>query len=80
MLFTSQPEQPGMSTAEIASRVKRLDQLSRGVSLEISLVTKADDPLLYVERQAYLAGLRAMLVGLEDARVALAKARQRLER
>jgi hypothetical protein len=69
-----------MSTADIASRVKRLDQLSRGVALEISQVSKADDPLLYVERQEYLAGLRAMLAGLESARVALAKARQRLER
>jgi hypothetical protein len=69
-----------MTLPNIASRVKRLGQLSRGVALEISQVTKADDPLLYVERQAYLAGLHGMLAGLESARVALAKARQRLER
>jgi hypothetical protein len=69
-----------VNAADIASRVKRLDLLSRGVALEISLVTKADDPLLYVERQAYLAGLRAMQAGFESARVALVKARQRLDR
>jgi hypothetical protein len=69
-----------MNAADIASRVKRLDQLSRGVALEISQVGKADDPLLYVERQAYLTGLRQALTGFESARVALAMARQRLER
>jgi hypothetical protein len=35
--------------------------------------------VLYLERQAYLKGLTRFLGGLEDARVALALACQRLE-
>ena len=35
-------------------RVRRLDQLSRGLMLEIVQVEKADDPKLYLERRAYL--------------------------
>jgi len=68
-----------MSAADIAARVRRLDRLSRGISLEISIVSKANDPLLYLERQAYLANLRGMLGGVEAARVVLVKVRQRLD-
>jgi hypothetical protein len=38
-----------------------------------------DDPLLYLERQAYLANLRGMLGGVEAARVVLVKVWQRLD-
>jgi hypothetical protein len=69
-----------MSAADIGARVRRLDRLSRGIALEISTVTKADDPLLYLEHQAYRAGLREMLGGVEAARVMLAQVRQRLDR
>jgi hypothetical protein len=40
----------------------------------------ADDPLLYLERKAYLTAIQDALAGVEGARVALARARQRLER
>jgi hypothetical protein len=69
-----------MTAADISARVRRLDQLSRGPALEISIVTKADDPMLYVERQTYLAAMRRALDGTEAARIVLAKARQRMER
>ena len=68
-----------MNAAALAARVRRLDQLSRGVAREISVVSKADDPLLYLERQAYLAALRGILGGLEAALVVLVKARQRMD-
>jgi hypothetical protein len=35
---------------------------------------------LYLERRAYLNGIQDALAGVEAARVALARARQRLER
>src|SRR5262249_332195 len=38
-----------MTAAAIAARVRRLDQLSRGLALEISTVSKAEDPRLYLE-------------------------------
>jgi len=37
------------------------------------------DIFLYVERREYLAALNRTCAGLESARVALAKAKQRLE-
>jgi len=68
-----------MNAADITAPVCRLDHLSRGLALDISTVGKADDPMLYLERQAYLGGLRKTLAGLESARVAPVKARQRIE-
>ena len=68
-----------MSAADISARVRRLDQLSRGLAREISIVAKADDPLLYLERQQYLDARRKTQAGVESARVALVKARQRLD-
>jgi len=68
-----------MSAADISARVRRLEQLSLGLAREINTVAKADDPMLYVERQAYLAAMRKTLAGVEAARVTLAKARQRID-
>jgi hypothetical protein len=41
----------------IAARVERLDQLSRGLALEISLIREANDPMLYLERKTYLSAM-----------------------
>jgi hypothetical protein len=59
--------------------VRRLDEPGRGVAKEIVLVREDDDPLLYVERKAYLAALGRILAGVEETRVVLARARERLE-
>jgi hypothetical protein len=67
-----------MNLIDLESRVNRLDQLSHGLAKEEILVKKGNDPLLYRERQDYLAAIRAALSGVEGARVTLAKARQRL--
>jgi hypothetical protein len=67
-----------MDLRHIAARIRRLDQLSRGLTREHSIMAASDDPLLYLERQDYLRALRAAVAGLESARVVLAKARQRL--
>jgi hypothetical protein len=68
-----------MTVREIAARVRRLDDLARGLAKEIVLVQEANDRLLYRERRAYLDGLQRALGGVEEARVVLARARQRLE-
>jgi hypothetical protein len=80
IMLPSQPEKTGMSAADISARVRRLDALSRGLALELYNVSKADDPMLYVERREYLAAMRRVLHGVESARVVLAKAKQRIER
>ncbi len=68
-----------MALEQIAARVKRLDELARGLGKELVQVRQADDPLLYVERKGYRGALGRMLSGVEEARVVLARARQRLE-
>lgn len=67
-----------MNLSDLSRRVRRLDALSRGLALEISLVRQANDPMLYVERKAYLSAMHDALDGIDDARVALVKACQRL--
>jgi hypothetical protein len=67
-----------MNVDDLTSRVRRLDQLSRGLSREVTIWKAGDDPLLYVERRAYLNAILDALAGVEAARVTLARARQRL--
>jgi hypothetical protein len=42
-----------VDTDHIKRRIGRLDELSRGLAKEIVLVKGANDPLLYLERNAY---------------------------
>lgn len=68
-----------MNRADLAARVRRLDELARGLAKEVTLWKACNDPLLYLERKIYLNAIQDALAGVESARVALAKARQRLE-
>jgi hypothetical protein len=68
-----------MNLQDITARVKRLDKLSRGLAKEEVMVRHCHDARLYRERQDYLKAIRDALAGVEAARVALAKAKQRLE-
>jgi hypothetical protein len=45
---------------------------------EKGIIGTGQDPLLYLERQAYLPALAAAVRGLESARVLLAKAQLRI--
>lgn len=68
-----------ITLTDLAARVRRLDELMRGLAKEVVLWKACDDPLLYLERKAYLKAIQEALSGVESARVALARARQRLE-
>jgi hypothetical protein len=67
---------------QIERRVKRLDELGRGLAREGVLWkdSQGDDPLLRLELVAYLKGIPDALAGVESARVVLAKAKQRSTR
>jgi hypothetical protein len=67
-----------MTVDNLAARARRLDRLVRGFMKEAVLIGDADDPLLYLERLAYVEALRGAVAGLEGARVALARALQRI--
>jgi hypothetical protein len=65
--------------SNLAARCRRLEALTVGLMREHAAIAEGNDPLLYLERRAYLAAVRAAISGLESARVVLAKARQRIE-
>ena len=69
-----------INLADVTARVRRLDELTRGLAKEVVLWKECNDPLLYLERKAYLDAIQDALAGMESARVVLAKARQRIER
>jgi hypothetical protein len=69
-----------ISDRDIEPRVSRLDELARGLAKEAALIRKADDPLLYLERRAYLNAIQDAIAGVEAARVVLAQVCQRLRR
>jgi hypothetical protein len=69
-----------MNLAELTARARRLDVLSRGFSKEVTLWKACNDPLLYLERKAYLTAIQDALAGVEAARVILVKVQQRLEK
>jgi hypothetical protein len=67
-----------MSAADIMARIRRLEQLTRGVARELQLVERTKI-FQYRERRDYFDALRYIWIGLENARDALVKARQRLD-
>ena len=67
-----------MSPAAISARIRRLEQLALGVARELQ-IEKQTDIFLWRERLEYRYGLLEMWRGFENARIALAKARHRLE-
>jgi hypothetical protein len=69
-----------MNLADLRARIRRLDELARGLAKEVALWKAGNDPLLYLERRVYLGAIQDALAGVEAARVILAKARQRLEK
>ena len=67
-----------MTFEDIAARVERLTKLSVGLAKEIVSWKECNDPLLYRERQDYLAAIRQTQHAIEDARIALVKSKQRI--
>ncbi len=67
-----------MKLADLTRRVRRLDELMRGLAKEVALWKEGNDPLLHQERRAYLKAIQDALAGVEEARVVLARASQRL--
>jgi hypothetical protein len=66
------------TVTDVVKRVRRLEDLTRGLSREVALWREGSDPLLYLERRAYLNAIQDALAGIEAARVVLARAQQRI--
>ncbi len=56
-----------------------LREPDRDFSVEVTLIHAGNDPLLYSERRDYLNAIQDALAGIEAARRALRRARQRDE-
>jgi hypothetical protein len=69
-----------VNAKDLAARVQRLDALALGLAKETAEV-QGDTltVLLYRERRGYLEALHRALGGVEDARVARARALHRLQ-
>ena len=68
-----------MTTAALAARMRRLEQLGLEAARELQ-VEKQSDFFLWTERLEYRYALLAMWRAFENARIALAKALRRIER
>jgi hypothetical protein len=68
-----------MAAEEVWQRIARLEELRQGLAVEMGLWRQADDPLLYLERRAYMEAIQDVIAGVESARVVLCRARQRYQ-
>jgi hypothetical protein len=68
-----------MTLRDLTARVGRLDELSRVLAKEVVLWKECNDPLLYLERRAYVGAIQDALAGVEEARWC-SQRRRRLER
>jgi hypothetical protein len=68
-----------ITLADVIARIARLDELARGLAREVLLWKDSGDPLLYVERTAYLKAIQDALAAVDAARTLLAHARLRIE-
>jgi hypothetical protein len=66
-----------MPSRNLTKRIDRLEVLIRSLNREAIVIRRGEDPLLYLERRAYLSALGGAVSGLETARIVLVKARQR---
>jgi hypothetical protein len=64
---------------DVEAHKRRLEKLAMGLMREV-IMDEHDDPLLFIERRAYLKAIRDALAGVEAARVVLAKVVDRNKR
>ncbi len=69
-----------MNLTDLTARVRRLDELARGLAREVALWKDGSDPLLFLERKAYVGAIQDALAAVETGRVVLSKVCQRLEK
>jgi hypothetical protein len=68
-----------ITPAGIVARVRRLETLGLALARECQLLRACQDPLLYADRRDYLKAIGPATVAINEARVVLPRAGQRLE-
>jgi hypothetical protein len=69
-----------LDVADLAARVRRLEELARGLGREMQLWKTDAGPLLALERKQYLGLVQDGIAGLDAARVVLVRALDRISR
>jgi hypothetical protein len=69
-----------MTIDDVQARIDRLDELAKGLTKEQAIVRAAEDPMLSLERRAYVVAIADALFGVEAGRAVLAAALQRIRR
>ena len=65
--------------AALRKRIRRLEELSRGLGIEEERLRTCSCPILADEREKYREALRQAIAGVETARLALVMACQRID-
>jgi hypothetical protein len=68
-----------ITAAAITERIQRLEGLVMNLAREAQVIGAAQDPLFYTERRDYLKAIRDAGYALDEARIVLVAATQRLE-
>jgi hypothetical protein len=68
-----------MGKPDLEQRIRRLNELTKGLGAEVRRWRRGADPLTLAERRHYRDGIQDALAGAEQARVALVQALERLE-
>jgi hypothetical protein len=66
-------------TPHITERIRRRETLVMNLAREALVIATAQDPLLYTERRDYRKQIRSAGYALDEARIVLVAATQRLE-
>ena len=64
----------------LRARIRRLEELSRGLAIDEETFRTASCPILADEREKHRDGLRQAISGVETARLALVMACQRIDK
>jgi len=68
-----------MKEEDLRARMRRLEELIRGLCLEESLWRKCPAPIMALDRLAYMDAIHEAIHGLESARIILARVIRGLE-
>jgi hypothetical protein len=68
-----------LTLKQLRAKVVDLDQLAQSMSIEVAFASATEAPWTEQEQRAYVAGIAACMMGIDDARCALEEMLARLE-
>ena len=75
----SYPTTPMIAVTDLRARIRRLEELSRGLGIEEERFRVMPPPMMADEQEKYREGIGQAIAGVETVRLALVMACQRIE-